>query len=60
MLLGHEMHKQNNFVKTEVTLRFIMDSVSAHKSRYIMYYSHVQETPGRARAGSSTFVTPLL
>ena len=49
-----------NFLNTEATLLFTTDSVLAHKSRYIMYYSHVRVTPGRARAGPSTFATPLL
>ena len=44
-----------NFLNTEATLLFTTDSVSAHKSRYIMYYSHVRVNPGRAQAGPSTF-----
>ena len=46
-----------NSLNTEASLLFTTDSVSAHKSRYIMYYSHVRVTPGRARAGPSTFTS---
>ena len=47
-----------NFLNTEATLLFTTDSVSAHKSRYIMYYSHVRVTPG-VRDGPEPARRPL-
>ena len=41
-----------NFLNTEATLLFTTDSVSAHKSRYIMYYL-VLTCPGDPGTGPS-------